>query len=109
MNVYRGQKTSKQELKSWQSNIGSIIAMALFLSTSMDKKIANCFAETFDNDDNDDEATLFTIYVDKNIAPKATFAYLYHADCEPNDHEILFSLRTLFRIDKVEYDDSEET
>ncbi|CAF3949010.1 unnamed protein product [Rotaria sp. Silwood1] len=109
MNVYRGQKTSKQELKSWQSNIGSIIAMASFLSTSMDKKIANCFAETFDNDDNDDEATLFTIYVDKNIAPKATFAYLYHADCEPDDHEILFSLRTLFRIDKVEYDDSEET
>ncbi|CAF3240214.1 unnamed protein product [Rotaria sp. Silwood2] len=109
MNVYRGQKTSKQELKSWQSNIGTIIAMTSFLSTSMDRKIANCFAETFDNDDNDDEATLFTIWVDKNIAPKAFFAYLYHADCEPDDHEILLSLRTLLRIDKVEYDDSEET
>ncbi|CAF1234288.1 unnamed protein product [Rotaria sp. Silwood1] len=109
MNVYRGQKTSKQELKSWQSNIGSIITMTSFLSTSMDKKIASVFAETFDNDDNDDEATLFTIWVDKNIAPKSIFAYLYHADCEPDDHEILFSLRTLFRIDKVEYDSYDET
>ncbi|CAF1379550.1 unnamed protein product [Rotaria sordida] len=108
MNVYRGQKTSIQELKSWQSNIGSIITMTSFLSTSMDEKIAEAFAETFDNDDNDDAATLFTIWVDKNIAPKAYFAYLYHADCEPDDHEILLSLRTLFRIDKVEYDDSAE-
>ncbi|CAF3384983.1 unnamed protein product [Rotaria sp. Silwood2] len=109
MNVYRGQKTSKQELKSWQSNIGSIITMTSFLSTSMDERIANAFAETFDNDDNDDEATLFIIWVDKNTEPKSIFSYLYHADCEPDDREILFSLRTLFRIDKVEYVDCDET
>jgi len=109
MHVYRGQKTSKQELQSWQSNIGSIITMKSFISTSMDKQIASVFTETFDNDDNDDEATLFTIWVDKTIAPKAIFAYLYHADCNPDDHEILFSLRTLFRIDKVQYDDDDET
>ncbi|CAF2965015.1 unnamed protein product [Rotaria sp. Silwood2] len=108
MNVYRGQKTSKQELKSWQSNIGSIITMTSFLSTSMDERIANAFAETFDNDDNDDETTLFIIWVDKNIEPKSIFSYLYHADCESDDREILFSLRTLFRIDKVEYVDCDE-
>lgn len=108
MNVFRGQKTSKQELKLWQSNIGSIITMTSFISTSMDKYIADAFTETFDNDDNDDEATLFTILLDKNIAPKAIFAYLYHADCDPDDHEILFSLRTLFRIDKVEHDEYDE-
>ncbi|CAF0926354.1 unnamed protein product [Rotaria sordida] len=83
--------------------------MTSFLSTSMDKEIACAFAETFDNENDDDEATIFTIWVDKNTAPKAIFAYLYHADCEPDDQEILFSLRTLFRIDKVKYVDYEET
>ena len=102
MYVYRGQKTSKQELEFWQSNIGSIITMNSFISTSMEKNIAVCFTETFDNDDNDDQETLFTIWLDNASAPKAIFAYLYHADCEPDDQEILFSLRTLFRIDEVE-------
>jgi hypothetical protein len=54
MHVYRGQKTSKQELQSWQSNIGSIITMNSFLSTNMDKDIGYTFAETFYNEDNDD-------------------------------------------------------
>ena len=103
MHVYRGQKTSKQELQFWQSNIGSIITMNSFISTSMDEQIAEVFTETFYNDDNDDEETLFTIWLDEQIAPKAIFAYLYHADCDPDDHEILFSLRTLFRIDRVQY------
>ncbi|UJR12923.1 hypothetical protein I4U23_017097 [Adineta vaga] len=83
--------------------------MTSFFSTSMDKNIAYVFTETFDNEDNDDEATLFTIRVDKTIAPKAIFAYLYHADCEPDDQEILFSLRTLFRIDKVKYEEYDKT
>jgi hypothetical protein len=109
MNVYRGQKTSRQELQSWQSNIGSIITMNSFLSTSMEKKIANVFTETFDNDDNDDEATLFKIRIDKNTAPKAKFVYLYHADCDIDDCEILFSLRTLFRIEKVKHSKWDET
>jgi hypothetical protein len=109
MNVYRGQKTSRQELELWQSNIGSIITMNSFLSTSMDKNIANAFTETFDNEDNDDEATLFKIWVDKTTAPKAIFVYLYHADCDIDDCEILFSLRTLFRIDKVKYSKHDET
>ena len=102
--VYRGQKTSKQELRWWRSHIGSVITMNSFLSTRIDKNIAKSFAETFDNDDNDDNETLFTIWLDKSIASNARFAYLYHADCDPDDHEILFSLRTLFRIDKVKCD-----
>ncbi|UJR32410.1 hypothetical protein I4U23_019872 [Adineta vaga] len=98
MKVYRGQMTSKQELLAWELNVGSIITMSSFLST-----------KTFDNEDNDNERTVFTIYANKTIAPKAVYAYLYHIDYEPDDQEILFSLRTLFHIDKVLYFKLEET
>ncbi|CAF3307695.1 unnamed protein product [Rotaria socialis] len=44
----------------------------------------------------------------KSIAPKSIFGYLYHGDCKPDGHEILFSLRTLFRIDKVKFVNCDE-
>ncbi len=76
----------------------------------MDEKTGYLFAETFENDGNDDEATVFQIRVDQTIAPKANFVYLYHADYEDmDDCQILFSLRTLFRIENVEYSESKET
>lgn len=109
MHVYRGQKTSKQELESWQSNIGSIITMNSFFSTTMDEKTADLFAETFHNEDDDDKETLFKIRLDKNIAPKAIYVYLYHDGYDDiDDCEILFSLRTLFRIEKVKCSKFEE-
>ncbi|CAF4263689.1 unnamed protein product [Adineta steineri] len=83
--------------------------MNSFLSTSMDEDIAFAFTETFDNEDNDDEATVLKIWLDKEKVPKAIFVYLYHEDCDIDDCEILFSLRTLFRIDKVEYCPIKET
>jgi hypothetical protein len=52
---------------------------------------------------------LFTIRLDKNTAPKAIYVYLYHDHCDTDDCEILFSLRTLFRIDKVKYFESKKT
>ncbi|CAF1484139.1 unnamed protein product [Adineta steineri] len=86
MKVYHGQASSRQEIEFWKSNI-----------------------ETFDNEDNDDEATVLKIWLDKEKVPKAIFVYLYHEDCDFDDCEILFSLRTLFRIDKVEYLPIKET
>ncbi|CAF0993115.1 unnamed protein product [Adineta steineri] len=109
MKVYHGQASSRQEIEFWKSNIGTIITMNSFLSTSMDEDIAFAFAETFDNEDNDDEATVLKIWLDKEKVPKAIFVYLYHEDCDIDDCEILFSLRTLFRIDKVEYCPIKET
>ncbi|CAF1284333.1 unnamed protein product, partial [Didymodactylos carnosus] len=98
--VYRGQQLSIAELKKLQDNIGGLISVMTFLSTTTSSSTAVDFAGDgygrpyF-------ESIFMEIEINLNVVttPFANISKLSHLETE---NEVLFSVGTIFRIDCVE-------
>ena len=101
--VYRGQGMSLDLLTQIKENSGGLLSFNNFLSTSSDRDVSLAFAES--NAQNLIEVeligVLFEMQIDPSI-PSSPFASLdevgYYQDSE---QEILFSMHTVFRIDRI--------
>jgi tetratricopeptide (TPR) repeat protein len=104
LRVYRGKPLSGSVLQQLVDNVGGLISMNGFLSTTVARKAASHFH-------GDDEVTksrvgyrpvLFVFKINTTI--KQPYAYIGNCSTKPDEAEVLFSLGTIWRIESVKID-----
>ncbi|UJR19772.1 hypothetical protein I4U23_022906 [Adineta vaga] len=99
--VYRGQAMKLTELKYLQKHIGHTISMNSFLSTSRDRDMALIYTESIDKTDPSLTSVLFVIDCDTRRVDTKPFADISHLSCFGGEKEILFMLGSVFRVDEI--------
>ncbi|CAF1241265.1 unnamed protein product [Didymodactylos carnosus] len=100
LTVYRGQHLKADELHELKDNIGGLISMNTFLSTTCEKGVAlihagdGSFSPIL-------ESILFEIQVNTSIDTKP-YANIKEFSVMNHEDEVLFSIGTIFRIKSVE-------
>ncbi|UJR07660.1 hypothetical protein I4U23_011947 [Adineta vaga] len=98
--VYRGQPMSIEENQYITANLGGIIAINPFLSTTREKELAELFSMDGFNDP-ERCFVLFTIRIPLNVRG-AIYASIDDLSEFSEEKETLISWRSLFRVDSVE-------
>ncbi|CAF3311716.1 unnamed protein product [Rotaria socialis] len=109
--VYRGQGLSRQDFKTMKRSKGGVMSFNNFLSTSRNRNIAlSGFARPAALVGAESVGILFAMTIDPTLCKSSAQPY---ADVrkvgfyQGQEEEILFSIYTIFRIDKIERIDSE--
>ncbi|CAF1689601.1 unnamed protein product, partial [Adineta ricciae] len=106
--VYRGQRMSNIEVDLLADSIGKLVSMKSFLSTSLDRKVAETFADI--QVGSTDDETVFVIFIidaipneiNKTLRPFGDITDIsYFNEAEK---EILFMVGAVFRITNVAQD-----
>ena len=95
--VYRGQQLSLEERERLQYNIGNLILINGFFSTTLDREVAKMYASETR------EAVLFRIEVSTSLET-AVFAYIGNYGRFRDEKEVLFSIGTVFQVKNVYLD-----
>ncbi|CAF4877963.1 unnamed protein product [Rotaria sp. Silwood1] len=106
--VYRGQAMKLTELQYLQKHPGHFISMNSFLSTSRDRQIAMMYAETIDKSDDNLQSVLLEINCDTVRLDMKPFADISHLSCFENEKEVLFMLGSVFRVQNIYQDETNE-
>lgn len=99
--VYRGTKLSTKDLKKIIYNVGSLISMNSFFSTSRHKEVARIFHGPGEN------AIRKPILFEIAIVPRFVlmpFADITALTAIPDEEEVLFSLNMIFKIETYSLD-----
>ena len=102
IHLYRGLKLTKGEINQMLDNIGRLVSMNGFFSTSRDIDQAVRFA-TKSSQRSDAIGVLLEIDGDVNM-DKMIFADIAQFSAYPKEQEVLFDLGTIFKIVHVEFD-----
>jgi tetratricopeptide (TPR) repeat protein len=107
LRVYRGFKITKEEIKTFERNIGNLILTNGYLSTTRQRQVAHHFATQQKTRTNEDKV-LFEYTVDLALVKSIVFADIsqYHQFSEKD--EILFDLGTAFKINSCTYNEKEQ-
>ena len=98
--VYRGQTLPRTAWNKIKESIGGLYYFNCFLSTSIHENVASAFGQTKD----DDEAfvkILFKININRSNA-SVPFTYIEDITAVKSEHEILFSIGSVFRIGRID-------
>ena len=99
--VYRGQQIHRSEIEEMESNLSGLIGMTAFWSASRSIEVARDFLEIWPPERTDNvERVLFTIKIPSNVE-RAVYADISTFSTDECEFEILFSFRSLFRIECV--------
>ncbi|CAF0789425.1 unnamed protein product [Adineta ricciae] len=98
MIVYRGQSMSTNEIEKLKKNVDGFLSFNNFLSTSLDRKVAEMFLFGCPT------GVLFEMEIDPSIQkyPFVNTKGLSYLGCSEMEQELLFSIGTVFRILKIE-------
>jgi hypothetical protein len=104
--LYRGTCLPYDDISVLKTSRGKLISFNGFLSTSRRPIIATLFIQP-SSEQEQKEAVLFEYTIDTSLE---TTSYVDISDISqiPDEEEVLFNLGALFRIDNVEYDESEK-
>jgi tetratricopeptide (TPR) repeat protein len=97
--LYRGQKISKEELKTLEQNQGQLISVNSFFSTTTVEKQAVNFLNA-SGATNNLETVLFKITADPKMATKP-FADISRSSAFAEESEVLFMTGSIFRLNSV--------
>jgi hypothetical protein len=96
---YRGQFVDIDEIEQWKNNIGCAFSIKSFWSTSRNKIVSEIFAGNGQwSADSRFQSVLFIITVNVHL----TNAVHAESSVDSEEEEHIFSVRSLFRINKVE-------
>ena len=104
LQVYRGQFISKDEVKRLKSSENQLISVNSFLSTSTNRKKALEFATSRSTPTDQLTSILLEITLNLNSLTRP-YADIKHLSAFPEEEEILLMFGSVFRIDKIEYDE----
>jgi tetratricopeptide (TPR) repeat protein len=99
--VYRGQGMLKKDFKHMKRIKGGLLSFNCFLSTSKDRKVSLCFAESISQSNPDLVGIHFVITIDssQSTTPFASIIDVGHYGAQ--EDEVLFSMHTVFRIGDI--------
>jgi tetratricopeptide (TPR) repeat protein len=101
--VFRGQVMTNMEFDSVKNNIGRLISINTFFSTSIDRTVAEIYAGFNAEPDPVMQIVLFEIEMDvTNSTVKRPFASIGHLSTMPDELEVMFSVGSMFRIESVQ-------
>ncbi|CAF3618325.1 unnamed protein product [Rotaria sp. Silwood1] len=107
LTVYRGQSLGLIELEYLKENIGQLISMNTFLSTTTDKEVASIFAGDGTNRPVYERSVLFEMTIDTTRCHKSKpFADVSKHSYMKDENEILLSMGTIFRIVSVDIENN---
>ncbi|CAF1227445.1 unnamed protein product, partial [Rotaria sp. Silwood1] len=99
LTVYRGQSLDLIELEYLKENIGQLISINTFLSTTTDEEVASIFADDGTNRPAYERSVLFEMTMDTTRCHKSKpFADVSKHSYMKDENEILLSMGTIFRI-----------
>ena len=101
MTVYRGQAMSSEEFEKHRTNIGGVLSMNNFVSTSTDNSYADEFADASTNDPGM-EKVVFEIEIGPKTSKQCPFANIRHLSYFGEEDEVLISIGSVFRIRSME-------
>ncbi|CAF3816681.1 unnamed protein product [Rotaria sp. Silwood1] len=104
LTVYRGQLITSAELEKMKRNVGSSISMNTFLSTSIDKAVADMYSGNGEQRPHL-ESVVFEIELDSEIMIQP-FAYIENKSNFTDECEILLPFGTPFQIISASEDDA---
>jgi tetratricopeptide (TPR) repeat protein len=96
---YRGQALSEPDFEKLKKKKGGLLSFNNFLSTSKDYNVARAFAES-NSQSSQKIGILFKLKIDSSTS-SASFADLGSFGIFTDEQEILFSMHTVFRIEKI--------
>jgi len=101
MTIYRGQGILNTEFEKMKKSEGGLLSFNNFLSTTDNKEISHAFADSA-RQNSDLTGILFQLEIDPSIA-STPFASVENIGYFSNsEHEILFSMHTVFRIGQMQ-------
>ncbi|CAF3268740.1 unnamed protein product [Rotaria sp. Silwood2] len=104
LTLYRGQaRMPTQDLENIRSNIGSCILTNGYLSTSKQINVARQFILDAENND-DFKVVMFEINVNASQLKSVIFVDIDQYQGRNEEHEILFNIGSVFKIQNVEFD-----
>ncbi|CAF1291316.1 unnamed protein product [Didymodactylos carnosus] len=103
--TYRGQVILSNELHSMRKNVGKLMCVNSFFSTTLEKEVALGFMRV---PTSDVKRVLFIITANTEKAVSQPFAQISSASFFPDEEEVLYMAGTVFRIDSVQMTNSGE-
>ncbi|CAM4967436.1 unnamed protein product [Rotaria socialis] len=101
LSVYRGQYMAMEEIEYLKSNIGGLITLNAFTSTSTDLQIAlNFILDPMNYEGN--HAVFFEIRINTELCLTSPYAKVSSVSAIPDECEVLLSIGMILRIDTVE-------
>ncbi|CAF1393080.1 unnamed protein product [Rotaria magnacalcarata] len=112
--VYRGQMMSEIEMKTLRKSIGNIISLNSFLSTSLNRRVAETFLRqsVVSCSSDDHVGVIFEIEADPRVIcdvngdNRRPFAQIDELSYYGDEAEILFMVGSIFRLGSIRQDDS---
>ena len=98
--LYRYQRIYMNDLHKFQQNVGKLVSASSFLSATLNEDIAMMFGQSSLDGSLEISGTLWRIHVHGNDT-KTIFADIGTLSIFPDEEECLFSLRSMFRINRV--------
>ena len=97
--VYRGQNMKHRDFeRQLKNNIGGLLSVTTFWSTSRDMNVAQMFLER----DPHKVAVIFEMEIDTTVdTDKSPFADIHNESAIEDEDEVLFSIGTVFRIVRI--------
>ncbi|CAF3883668.1 unnamed protein product [Rotaria sp. Silwood1] len=105
--VYRSQLISSDELNCLQKSIGQFVSVNSFLSTSIQREIADFYMGDRTQMINL-ERVLFEIDADSKVVKTKPFANITMLSYFADEEEVLFMLGSIFRLNSITYDDDNQ-
>ena len=103
LTLYRGERMQVTELNALRGNVGQLISMNTFLSTTDDCDAAVFFSGDGALDEPGVEVSVvYQITVDTTIPHSIPFAKIQSQSIYETEAEVLFSMAAVFRIDEVD-------
>ncbi|CAF1561418.1 unnamed protein product, partial [Didymodactylos carnosus] len=98
--VYRGQRMYLNEFEEIKGNIGGLISMNSFLSTSKHRRLAEMFTGP-GSEDSLCRRILFEIVINPRLCELPCFGDISELSSFPSEQEVLFFPGSIFRIESV--------
>ena len=98
--LYRGKRMAASTLENLRKNIGNMVAMKGFLSTTDDVKVAEIFAGD-GIEQTGSVCVLFQLKITSWIKCKPSAAIELEEGCMEDEREVLFSIGSIWKIEKV--------
>lgn len=101
LTIFRGQLMCREELLKLKQNVGNLISINTFFSTSTSCAVAADFAGNGEHESIGIISVIFRITIDPKL-PCRPFANISQLSRIKDESEILFSIGTIFRIESVD-------
>ncbi|CAF3545742.1 unnamed protein product [Rotaria sp. Silwood2] len=108
LQVYRGQNIDVKELNYICQNIGQFLSMQSFISTSTSRQVGLLYVQGSAPLTTDRTRILFQFNIDTHLLNTKPYANIRHLSFFIDEEEVLIMLGSIFRIEQVEYDQSEQ-